>query len=470
MLIGYWRESQVEGAHAPEYYVKELMAYGVPAKNIYYDIESGGSETRKGLLAVIKILKTQNVQALVINDHTRLHRSVKIWAEITQVLRDRNVELIDLSKGSRPVDIESAGGRFTTFIEAAASQLYKDKHTEYSLKMHKVLRAKGRAQQAPFGYVLTDGRLHPNIQPYFDTGRSHWDVAQWLVERFIETGNTTQTCNESVQEFGYRTGYGVHPRSQRGLSGWLKNPVLRGHTAYFGWQASQKRRKPHQVPELKLNTHDALVSDEQWSAIQGIFCYPNRPKGKTHRLAGFTVCASCGGVMKRRSSTVTNVAGVPVLFEYLHCGNAYPRAGQLKTCDARKNHRYNLIEGQIIAALTTKAREISDLRVSNVSSTDRSENPKVAALLTEIEQLRLISGAEGLITQKEMQIAALQEASAQPSSVDLELAYRSYAAASDPGFWEEATPEERAFLFRTLVKSVAVESDGTCSASFFFDS
>lgn len=474
MLIGYWRVStrgQEDGPHAPEAYQRMLREFGVLPQNIYHDIESGGSATRPGLLAVKARLLTGEISALVVPEHTRLHRSVRIWAEISQILNDKDIKFYDLSAGSMPVDISSSSGKFSSNVKAAAAQMYRDDATDRNLRTHQEIRNKGRSQRAPFGYRLQDGLLVPNEASYYGSDLSSWQVARWLIEKFIELGNAAQVCNLGVEKFGlHKEIMRSHPRSSKGFKDWLLNPVLRGHTAYFAWKKPWHTNKPEHrqwhKPQIIHGTHEPLLSDDEFRVIQGIYKYPSRPRGPSHRLAGLLKCSECGSSLVRRASWYRrNGKRQNIMYEYLKCSGAYPAPGSPKMCIEKATHRYQDIEAQVIEALTTRVDTLSRAAVEPDEPTTHSA--AIAQLASEIATLealrnpRLESTIEGI----KREIAALQESNGDIPNIDLALMAEYQEAMLDPEFWEGELAD-RAIAYRTFLSEVVVSPDGTADVRF----
>ncbi|MDQ0197467.1 recombinase family protein [Neobacillus ginsengisoli] len=97
-----------------------------------------------------------------------------------------------------------------------------------------------------------------------------------------------------------------------GVSRLLNNPVYAGHSLYGkttqrkveGKRVTKKTKKEEQI--LAENTHEALISQEDWEQVQAIkekrnFRPPSLKLGK-HKFSGLIICGICGGVHSFQTS------------------------------------------------------------------------------------------------------------------------------------------------------------------------
>ena len=465
ILLGYFRVStqrQSTHGHALERYDEELVNHGVLPDNLYSDVESGGSLTRTGFNRLCdRIESDRAIRALVVPAHSRLHRDLLIWVKLRELLLRTGVDLIDLYRGVKPIDLRAIG----TTLDAALAEEQRILNQKYALDGHRHRRSRGKSCTLPFGYTLdAHGICTPNHSPYHATGLTYWQAARKIVELYLESGTLRTTAIEANRLWPNCTGKRDHPSTGSGVRSWLKNEHLQGHLVYFGWRdyiATKAEPKRHQRKEIIYNHHPALLTPEEIVIVAQRLKFPSAPRGKRHRLAGIAHCKECGRKLERRP--VPEQPGKSKAYEYLRCTGAYPYYGKPTLCAARVPHRYEQVEELVIDALIQNAALVAQRRAQ---PSDAGEHPQVLQLEAEIAQLAGISGAEDLIEQKRRAIAALKGAAADRPLVDEEKLREIQEAASSPSFWDCCTPDDRAIVYRALLERVEVAVDGSVVVFF----
>jgi site-specific DNA recombinase len=457
----YYRVSsqmQATDGHAMERYRERAIALGIPEPNLYSDIESGRSETRKGLQAVCDRLENERqLLGLVVPEHSRLHRNEKVWLRVKDILVRHRLDYIDLMKGLEPIDLTSVDGEFGVGLEALMAQRQSRMIQARVLAGHENRRAKERGQIPPFGYVrLESGVFVPRIEEYRE-GLSWWQAARTMVEWLLDGANYTACCRRGLEAWGQRTHHRDRPTTVRGFTNWITNPILQGHMAYFRGGRGGKE-------QIVRNTHEPLIQESEWAQISSRLAFAPAPRGEQHRLAKLLFCAECGHSLARKNTPRNGKNR-----EFLYCDHARDRAGRPATCSQKKWIKYDDIEDRVIAELVKHGKEAAML--INQVTPETPERSQIAVLQTEIDQLEAlnISGRDSLVAEKKRQIAALlnNENSDRPV-VNLEVLAEHQAAASDPLFWEVAALGDRAILYRSLISRIEILEGAITSASFNF--
>lgn len=468
-------EQASEGKHVLERYRAMAIGYGVPAGNIYFDVESGGKSDRLGFMNLCARLKAEPATQLVTPYHSRLHRSLEIWIVLRTILRTRRIELIDLSKGLAPVDLSSPDGVFMSTLDAAMAEKQRLEIQQTSLAGHAFRRAQGRANKAPFGYHLLNGKISPNHHKYGEYELSYWQAAQRIIEIYFEHENLRRTVILLSELWPKCTGRFDHPSSTTGLKSWLLSPALQGHTLYFGWCKPGEPREPHQQQQLLPNTHEPLLTPDQVATIRQKLKFFTATKYPMHPLAKLVKCGECGKGMLRGHSGNSGR-------KYFRCRGAYPEPGRPRTCDHRvtrsKHKEAHLnpycaenLSKAVIAALVRKAEQVAKYGAepeSNIASPQSAELTKLEAQLSAIDHSD--PDMASAIKAKEAKIAALKasQMGATKPPVNLDLLAQLQEAAADPEFWENMSTEARRSLFREFIESVVVSKGGAVRVDLRF--
>ena len=456
--IFYYRVSSEEqrlDGHALERYRAQGLSL-VPEDNLYFDVESGASRARKGLNGALARLRSGGCDGLMVPFHSRLHRDMNIWQEIQALLIEHNLGYIDCSKGLIPVDLTSPEGEFGTGLDALLAQRQRREIQRHSLQGHRHRREQARFMFAPLGYRTTpEGQLEPNLDEY-RPGITFWATAKQIIQWIVVDGYAlSKTCDLQLSAWGLPTLHRDRPNTPKGLHNWLRNPALR---SYFYNSLTEGLTKAD---------HPPLLTEQQYQSLLLRFSGPLAPRGNLHPLAGLLFCSECGGHFTKKVTRPRLKSGKRSGREYhhLYCINAHPPPGRPQKCKARGYKKYDLIEGQIIEALTSvggKAFEIA------MAETD-TENPEIIELSQQIAKFEAMNDPDlqTAIDTKKAKLLALQKDNG-ATAVDPDLISYYAQLASDPTFWEDSDWAERRILYRELVESVFVSPDGEAAVDFRF--
>lgn len=468
-FVGYYRVSsgrQAEEGNALERYRESLLDFGVPEDRLFYDVESGASETRKGFNKMIRLIKRGGVSGCVIPYQSRLARSVKIWAEFSELLLVYDVDLYDLSSGAKePVDITSPTGEFINYVKAAQAQMMRTEVRQHAIAGHAKLREKCNIFRAPFGYRVSDEmKPVPDDSAYFDSGMTCHEVAIWLVEEYLESRNKAGTINKAKLKFGIHKVTKDRPCSVNGFTYWINHPILQGHTAYFyGTERETIIRNTHAKYAIVSPSTARLLKLNQRSR-QG--------KAKSpHPLAGFIVCSECKGIVnKRKSRPITSRIKSKNLpwkdrpeFHYLACKNAAgykPVRKQGVECAAKRWHPYNEVKLRIINEITKASKQIG---LAAGTPSDPTQSNEARQLIDEIAKLEALEmpDLEPIIVGKRNRLDQLKNSA---DLADIETIKQAQAIAAKSGFWLTATDAELRELLSVIVDKVVLSPDGSVSA------
>ncbi|MEO1428968.1 MAG: fdxN element excision recombinase XisF [Cyanobacteria bacterium J06633_8] len=452
LVIGYCRVSskqQFTDGHALERYIDALIKYGIPQSLIYFDVETGISDTREGFNAVLDLVKANRVSEIVIPNFDRLTRSPLQWEQARELFAKYQVQIKFLEDGE--LDLTSPDGLFTGRIKAALAAQVRDRLRSHSIAGHAKHRERKEPYKPIFGYIKIDGAILPNQSLYPQSDLTYFQVARKLVDLFLESKSLNKTIDIFRQQFYlHQASYKgkIHlkaPSSSTGLRSWLKNAQLRGKIQYlcFG----------HKTPQVIIDSvHQPLLSNHEWLIIKSIFeDNKTRKKGVScdklkNPLSGVARCRNCGGAMSQRVN-YKNKAGE--WGRFLTCRNARSRNQHCKPIYARTYQlTLDKAENIIQAALIKRSREIVKL-----VPTQKLNSPQIQVLEDSILMLEQLNDPDlsNAIEKKRTQLFLLYESHKQGTTESSEqlklLQYMQH-----PDFWAAMTPYERNIVYRELIE------------------
>jgi DNA invertase Pin-like site-specific DNA recombinase len=455
LIIGYCRVSsnkQFSEGHALERYIESLVRFGIPESLIYFDVESGVSDRREGFNAVLDLVRSGQVSAVVIPNFDRLTRSPLQWEQTRELFTKHGVQVKFLEDGE--LDLESPDGLFTGRIKAALAAQVRDRIRAHSLAGHAKHRERKEPYKPIFGYIKIDGAIVPNGGKYpRNSHLSYFQVARELVDIFLEVrslGGTLQTFKNKFYMHPPSYKGKIHlkcPSSTTGLKNWLLNAQLRGKLQYLSFG--------HKTPQMIVkSTHTPLINEDEWMIIQGIL-----EDNKTRRavnagtlinpLSSIAKCRCCGGSMSQRTGYKRTDGEYSA--RLLVCRNARSRNGH---CQPEYARGYGLTievaERAVREKLGERASEIANL-VPNV----REINPEIVELRESIKILQAINDLDLVeaIERKKTRLLLLQE-SEEIKTVASQEKGKLLEMVIHPGFWDGMTPGDRNAIYRDLVEVV----------------
>lgn len=459
LALGYCRVSsrrQFEEGHGLERYIQQLQHYGLNEEQIYYDIESGASDTRTGYNAVLNAVRGGKCKLLIVPCFDRLSRSVLGWEEAKAEFEKFEVEIVFLDGGK--LDLTNPEGVMTSRLYALFASYERDKIVHRIKQGWKFLRSQRRAVHPPFGYRIEGDRHAINHAPYKDTDKSFFDVAREMIAAFFETQGLSPTIRVMSHRYGFKREGVRHqdfPRDVDGFKRWLSNPVLRGHTVYFPTKPEKKI--------VHYNTHpdERLLSEDEWRQIQIVLEHGRKLMSSSSKLknplAGLWFCGACGSALHVIGS------GHSKKGKYLYCWGAYPRASRPQICQERGGPhtvKPEYVEGEVIKELVARAEIIAAIGSEPINQED--DTPEMQSIRGEIEQLKALRllDLQDAIAARQAKLDELRGILASVAE-DRQQREKLLSVFSDPSAWtdtarEVLTPLERQKIYRELVEKVTV--------------
>jgi len=157
MLIGYARVSKSDGSQVHDLQRDALAAAGVDTAHIYEDSASGRRDSRPGLDACVKALRSGDT--LVVWKLDRLGRDLRHLVTLVDDLTKRGVGLKVLAGEGASIDTGTANGRLIFGIFAALAEFERELIAERTRAGLAAARARGRHGGRPSNMTPAKLRL-----------------------------------------------------------------------------------------------------------------------------------------------------------------------------------------------------------------------------------------------------------------------------------------------------------------------
>jgi site-specific DNA recombinase len=468
--IGYARVSSAEQAqgHSIENQTARLKESG--CDRIITDVESAfKSKDRKGFRELMTIAEAGQVKQITVTNLDRFARNEAIAFVAFDLFEEQEIRLISLDQPH--LDITHPDGRMMAGLSVLDARAYSARLRAKVRQGHKSHRDRNAAYFAPFAYQVVDERFELDHAPFLcllEDRRtlSKAAIGRDIIENFLKFRSLRRTLAALNTKYGItshvtpgsgnRRGRGMLHFHPSGLTSWLNNPILRGHTCY-GRSAKQRMKYKH-LWDLRLDTHSnhRLMSDEEYCQIEEILDYNSKHGGYSfkskilHPLSGLVYCNACRGACH---STSFRLRTDPSIKKYSYQCTNY----RYKACLQKASIREEKLEAAVIEALTQRAEAIA-------AETDELElipvSPQLAELKQQLEVLEGMGDNPAIIAAREdirLQISALRQQEAQHSQevavrrTDMERIFKK------PDFWEGMSSEEKQKLFRWLVRRMFIQ-------------
>jgi len=478
--IGYTRISSnsLEQLQALEQHKARLKAAG--CTEIYYDIASRSRSDRKGLNFVLGEIERGQCDEAVFIRVDRMTDSPVVLEKAITICLNSGIPIKGLDDN---IDFSTVGGRLHARILCNLARAEVERLSERVKHGHQHHRDRNAAYFAPFGYIKVGDGLELDKAPFLclldgKQEMSRSEIGRDLITIFLECRSLRRSLRSFNEKYGIKThvnpGKGnKQPRGKlhfgaSGLTSWLNNPILRGHTAYG--RSYKQRQKYKENWDTRHNTHSGiqpdgsydkekdhrLLTDEEYRQIEQILDWNSKHggysfKSKTiHPLSGLVYCEECrGNTVCMSYSLRTNREQK---FYSYQCGN-YRRT---RSCTQKPIVREDVIEPLIITALLARSEEISNLAAMPEQET---ESPELKELRRELAYYQSAPGnrAAAIVTDLQNQITVLIQQGVRITEDQEQNRDLLMACFSDRNTWEHLmTPEEKRDVYRALVSRVVI--------------
>lgn len=197
MKIGYVRVSKADGSQVLDLQEDAMRALDIDPSNIYYDRLSGKTDSRPGLDACLKALRSGDT--LVVWKLDRLGRNLTHLVNTVQALNDKGIGLKVLSGQGANIDTSTAEGKLIFGIFASLAEFERELIRERTIAGLKSARARGKKGGRKF--QLTKGQVRLVQTSMQDTETNVSDLCK-------ELGISRQTLYRYVGPDGELREYG----------------------------------------------------------------------------------------------------------------------------------------------------------------------------------------------------------------------------------------------------------------------
>lgn len=411
---------------------------------LFVDIQSGRDDDRPEFEKLQQAVKSKRVRAVIIMRVDRIARNIATNQRLQKLFEQTGVELHVIAKG-RALNWQDIGD-WDYFVNQGVQAEREVRELSARTKAGmEYLRYRNKyvGGKTPFGYRRSpENTLEPNPE--------EWPLARRAVELFLQVRSPVILSRQMATEHGVIRNYQAWRR-------WLRSPVPRGH---LGYKQNRTDGAVRSFAEIRWNTHEALITPEEAREIDAIIEEGGRIRGrnrgfKVYPLSGLMECAACGAVMH-----ITSYAkrGQPNVY----CSNR--RKGLGVGCGTDRPNRstpgirYQSVEDAVIEALCQRAAAIARATVEGVQDEAiPEEDLKLQAQIESIEKLiKEIGDQSGLLKQKIAELRSQASQKIAPPSTKAEDEALLTRQGTDPDFWKELSPLERATVFKRLVDRVLI--------------
>jgi hypothetical protein len=375
------------------------------------------------------------------------------------------------------IDFSTVGGRLHARILCNLARAEVERLSERVKHGHQHHRDRNAAYFAPFAYIKVGDSLELDHSPFLclldGSEMSRAAVGRDIVATFLQVRSLRKTLQTINSKYGLHTHAGTGKGNKQargkfqfgvsGLTSWLNNPILRGHTAY----GRGYRQRMHHQPlwDIRYDTHpdQRLMTDEEYQQIESILEWNSKhhgflPAKTVHPVSGLVFCADCNKLCSLSSHKLRTD---PTKVTYSYQCTSY----RMRACTQKRIVRESLIESSIIDALLARSEAIANLAAT---PEPEIEPPELQALRAELQYYQAAPGnrAAAIMAELQNQITALiqqgfQVTEHQAANRDLLL-----ACFSDRNTWAHLmTAEEKRDVYRALVERVTIRDGQVQSVS-----
>jgi DNA invertase Pin-like site-specific DNA recombinase len=402
--VGYMRVSTREQArygHSLENQEEILRLAG--AEEIYKDVKSG-AKSRENLEKIMELARARQVDEVIFNYVDRFGRDTPHTITCVKELNKLGIKIKILAQ-----DIDTTTPQGMIMVEMlsvfAAAERYMLQDRVAKGWAH--LRKREKAIKPPFGFRVENDRYYLADRRGDDIDHSDEflclladgkaytkaDLARDTIEIFLREGSVCATIQAINIKYGIRKfsrndaggnllKHGFH-WSKSGLTDWLHNPTLRGHTCYL--RRKERKVQDKEKWDVKCDTHpdQAILNEQQYEQIRATLAAnktnlrSSSPAERKYAITGLIYCSECRAKMysvcgKRRKNGESP--------RYFQCRNYRERA-----CTNQKLIRADQVEAAILKALLDRRNDVAEeLNEINQELKSSSRDKEVQAKLEEL--------------------------------------------------------------------------------------
>ncbi len=299
---------------------------------------TGTNFNRPGWQLIVQELDAGNVRSIICKNKDRMGRDYLRMGLYMEMFRERDIRFIAIGDN---VDNIREDDDFAPFRDIFAEYYARDT----SRKIKAVLHAKGNSGKAlnnhtVYGYrkdpddpnhLLIDETAAPTVRRIFQMtidGMGPYQIAR----KFTDEGLIRPSCH--IARIDGRATEKTEENAHHWRYGTVRNIVSRaeymGHTINFrtyrpSYKSGKVKKNPPEKWVIFENTHEAIISPEEWETAQKCRTVRRRPnkKGDTNPLTGLVYCEACGNRLYNHK-TKSNPSATEQDFYMCTRYNSYP--------------------------------------------------------------------------------------------------------------------------------------------------
>lgn len=298
------RQGASESIENQRYITSEYAKkYGYRCVEYVDDGVSGVTFERESFKRMVEDIENGMINVVIVKDHSRLGRNLsKTQYYFEQFFPENNVKYVAVNDGIErdPMDFDYDDDMRIDFL-ALINQFYPK---DISKKVRSALTAKREKGEfigscPPYGYIKSQenkNRLVPDneaaevvrlIYSMFINGRSISDISEYLTEKGIETPSARLKRAGACKVWNDMTVKNI--LTSECCIGNLVQAKVRKQS----YKSDRRIILPEEYNIRVENTHEAIVSIEDFRAVQNIFAKRGGKKKYIHRLSGKCFCEDC---------------------------------------------------------------------------------------------------------------------------------------------------------------------------------
>lgn len=335
---------------------------------------SGTTFDREGFQQMISDIEAGKIGTVIVKDMSRFGRDYLKVGYYTEVMfAEYDIHFIAINDG---VDSEREDNDFTP-IRNLFNEFYAK---DTSKKIRAVWKAKGSAGERiaavpVYGYkkdpenpkhLIIDEEAAPIVQRIYNMCLAGMGPAQ-IARQLSEEKILRPSYHINNIGMSHRTDLGKNPYgwSCTGVAAILERRDYLGHTTNFKYKRKSYKchkaiKRPEEEHMIFYNTHEAIISQEDWDAVQKIREGRRRKNktGKVSKFSGLLYCGDCGARLYNHTKANSDYA-------YFQCGT-YAYTATKGECSS--HYISEKVIEQIVLAELNKIISAAEIDVNGLSS------------------------------------------------------------------------------------------------------
>lgn len=335
---------------------------------------SGTTFDREGFQQMISDIEAGKIGTVIVKDMSRFGRDYLKVGYYTEVMfAEYDIHFIAVNDG---VDSELESNDFTP-IRNLFNEFYAK---DTSKKIRAVWKAKGSAGERiaavpVYGYkkdpenpkhLIIDEEAAPIVQRIYNMCLSGMGPAQ-IARQLSEEKILRPSYHINNIGMSHRTDLGKNPYGWgcTGVAAILERRDYLGHTTNFKYKRKSYKchkavKRPEEEHMIFYNTHEAIISQEDWDAVQKIREGRRRKNrtGKVSKFSGLLYCGDCGAKLYNHAKANSDYA-------YFQCGT-YAYTATKGECSS--HYISEKVIEQIVLAELNKIISAAEIDVNGLSS------------------------------------------------------------------------------------------------------